>query len=52
MKRGTERWHRPPRSGMAIFGMVAAVVLTIGGLVIVGAVVILFVGLSQYGSNK
>ena len=52
MEPGNERWHRPRRSGIAIFGMVAAVVLTIGGLVFIGAIVILYVGLSQYGSNK
>jgi len=32
--------------------MVAAVVLTVGGLVVIGAIVIFFVGLSQFGSNK
>jgi hypothetical protein len=52
MEPGTERWQRRRRSGIEIFGMVAAVVLTIGGLVVIGAIVIFFVGLSQYGSNK
>ncbi|HEY1643335.1 MAG TPA: hypothetical protein VGG35_21805 [Streptosporangiaceae bacterium] len=52
MERETERWHRPRRPGIEIFGMVAAVVLTVGGLVIIGTIVIFFVGLSHYGSNK
>jgi hypothetical protein len=45
-------WQRPRRSPWAVLGIALAVVLAIGGLVIVGMVVILFVGLSQYGSNK
>jgi hypothetical protein len=52
MEPGSERWDRPRRSGIEIFGMVAAVVLTVGGLVVIGMIVILYVGLSSYGSNK
>jgi hypothetical protein len=40
------------RSVWAIIGIVLAVVLGIGGLVVVGLMVLFFVGLSHYGSNK
>jgi hypothetical protein len=40
------------RSVWAIIGIILAVVLVIGGLVLVGLTVLLFVGLSHYGSNK
>ena len=45
---------RPARqsSVWTIIGIILAVVLCIGGLVIVGVVALLFVGLSHYGSNK
>ncbi len=35
-----------------VIGITLAVLLTIGGLVVVGFTVLLFVGLSHYGSNK
>lgn len=40
------------RSVWAIIGIILAVVLGIGGLAVVGVMVLLFVGLSHYGSNK
>jgi hypothetical protein len=40
------------RSVWAVIGIIVAVVLVIGGLALVGAMVLLFVGLSHYGSNK
>jgi hypothetical protein len=40
------------RSVWAIIGIVLAVVLVIGGLAVVGVMVLLFIGLSHYGSNK
>jgi hypothetical protein len=40
------------RSVWAIIGIVLAVVLVIGGLAFIGVMVLLFVGLSHYGSNK
>ncbi|WP_377266829.1 hypothetical protein [Peterkaempfera sp. SMS 1(5)a] len=43
---------RPARSGWAVFGIVLAVVSALAGLAVVGAVVLLFVGMSHYGSNK
>jgi hypothetical protein len=43
---------KPARSGWAVFGIVLAVVLALAGLVVVGAVVLFFVGMSHYGSNK
>jgi hypothetical protein len=50
--------HLPPlepargRSVWAIIGIILAVVLVIGGLALVGVMVLFFVGLSHYGSNK
>jgi hypothetical protein len=52
------RNRKPPRrpapqhSVWTIIGIVLAVVLGIGGLAVVGFAVVLFVGLSHYGSNK
>jgi hypothetical protein len=45
---------RPARgsSVWVIIGIVLAVLLCIGGLVVVGLVVLFFVGMSHYGSNK
>jgi hypothetical protein len=43
---------RPARSGWAVFGIVLAVVLALAGLMVVGVVVLFFVGMSHYGSNK
>jgi hypothetical protein len=43
---------KPHRSVWAVLGIVAAVVLCVFGLVIVGAIVLLYVGLSHTGSNK
>ena len=40
------------RSVWTIIGIILAVVLGIGGLVVVGVMVLLFIGLSHYGSNK
>jgi hypothetical protein len=40
------------RSVWAIIGIVLAVVLCVGGLVVVGLLALFFVGLSHYGSNK
>lgn len=40
------------RSVWAIIGIILAVVLVIGGLVVVGLMALFFVGLSHYGSNK
>jgi hypothetical protein len=40
------------RSVWAIIGIVLAVVLCIGGLVVVGLLALFFVALSHYGSNK
>lgn len=42
----------PARSGWAVFGSVLAVLLILAGLVVVGLVVLLFAGMSTYGSNK
>jgi hypothetical protein len=52
MELGTKRGHHPPRSVWHILGIVLAVGLSIGGLVIVGLIVIVFVFLSSWGSNK
>jgi hypothetical protein len=40
------------RSVWAIVGIILAVVLCIGGLVVVGLIALFFVALSHYGSNK
>jgi len=40
------------RSAWAVIGIILAVVLVIGGLVMVGLMALFFVGLSHYGSNK
>lgn len=40
------------RSVWAVLGIIAAVLLTIGGLAIVGVIVLVYVGLSNAGSNK
>ena len=43
---------RPGRSVWAIIGTTLAVLLTIGGLALVGFAVVIYVGLSYWGSNK
>ena len=43
---------RPQRSVWAVIGTVLAVVLVIGGLVIVGVMVLLAVAMQSMGSNK
>ena len=43
---------RRQRSAWGVAGVVLAVVLVIGGLALVGAIVVLAVGMSHYGSNK
>ncbi len=51
--RRAPRAARPPRSVWgAIAGIALAVILALGGLAIVGLAVVVFVGMSQYGSNK
>jgi hypothetical protein len=40
------------RSIWTVIGITLAVLMTIGGLAVVGVTVALFVGLSHYGSNK
>ena len=40
------------RSIWTVIGITLAVLLTIGGLAVVGVTVALFVSLSHYGSNK
>lgn len=35
-----------------VVGIVVAVLLGVAGLVVIGAIVLFFVGLSRYGSNK
>jgi hypothetical protein len=37
---------------LAALGVVCAVVAGVGGLVMIGVVVLFFVGMSHYGSNK
>ena len=44
--------RRTGRSVWAVVGIVAAVLLTIGGLAMVAVIVLVYVGLSQVGSNK
>jgi hypothetical protein len=47
--------RRPTRAGATVWsvlGIALAVVLVIGGLVFAGAIVVLAVGISHYGSNK
>jgi hypothetical protein len=46
------RAARPQRSVWAVIGTVLAVLLAIGGLVIVGTMVLLVVAMQQAGSNK
>jgi hypothetical protein len=36
----------------AVIGITLAVMLTIAGLAVVGGMVLLYIGLSHYGSNK
>lgn len=54
----TSGMHKTPggpnrgRSVWTIIGIALSVLLAIGGLVFVGVTVLLFVGLSHYGSNK
>ncbi len=50
--RRAPRAARPQRSMWAIAGIALAVILALGGLAIVGLAVVVFVGMSQYGSNK
>jgi hypothetical protein len=53
MKSETADSRRPPaRSVWTIVGIVAAVLLAIGGLAVLAAIVLVYVGLSQFGSNK
>jgi len=40
------------RSIWTVIGITLAVLLTIGGLAVVGTMVLLVVGMSHYGSNK
>jgi hypothetical protein len=54
---GPPSWQppRPPRrarSGWSIIGVTLAAVLVVGGLLSVAAMVVLVVGLNQWGSNK
>jgi hypothetical protein len=48
--------RRPGRGGglsaWAIIGIVAAAVLALGGLAVVGTIVFVVVGLNQWASNK
>ena len=46
--------RRPSRKSTvwAVVGITLAVMLTIAGLAIVGGIVLLWIGLSHYGSNK
>lgn len=46
------RAARPQRSVWAVIGTVLAVLLVIGGLVIVGVMVLLVVAMQSMGSNK
>ncbi len=48
----SRRPYAPPRSAWAVFGIVVAVVMMIAGLAVIGALVLFFVGMSHYGSNK
>ncbi|WP_157876066.1 hypothetical protein [Peterkaempfera griseoplana] len=43
---------RSAPSGWAVFGIVLAVVFALAGLALVGVLVLVFVGLNNYGSNK
>jgi hypothetical protein len=46
------RMPRPPRTWAERLGIALAVVLVICGLAVVGFVVLMAVGLSQWGDNK
>ena len=52
MNHMTPAGPRPGRSVWAIIGITLAVLLTIGGLALVGFAVVIYVGLSHWGSNK
>lgn len=48
-------YGRAPRRGSyvwTVIGITLAVMFTIAGLAVVGGMVLLYVGLSHYGSNK
>ncbi|MFG1811333.1 hypothetical protein [Streptomyces sp. NPDC049040] len=44
--------REPQRSVWSVLGIVLAVLLAVAGLVVVGTVVLLFVAMSNFGSNK
>ena len=44
--------ERPERNGWSRLGIAIAVVVAVGGLVLVAVAVLLAVGLSTWGSNK
>jgi len=43
---------KPQNPVWAIIGITLAVMFTIAGLAVVGSIVLLWIGLSHYGSNK
>ena len=40
------------RSVASVIGIVIAIVFAVGGLAVIGAYVLLIIGMSNYGSNK
>jgi hypothetical protein len=52
LNRPAQRPGRSSRTVWSVLGIVIAVILVIGGLTFAGAIVVLVVGMSHYGSNK
>jgi hypothetical protein len=52
LNRPAQRAGRSSRTIWSVLGIVVAAILVIGGLAFAGVIVVLVVGMSQYGSNK
>ena len=52
LNRPVRRPVSPGRTASSVLGIVVAVILVVGGLAIVGAMVVIAVGVSHFGSNK